>query len=406
NAGSRAPSAQPPGTPTHTRKRPRRALLLAAIVIALLSLLLAIAVDPRAFLALLLALPLGGAAFFFPESGAVSGSSRVEIDRQLAEQERARQHDELERTRQRLEHLNARSQAWLTAANEPDLASLIARLEQQQRAIITLENTPAASADEIALLQTEQQDCLTKMALTQQRIEQLQSERPELLTLTPEVVAQHRQTIERLDAQVEELDQVLRTNEIRRGVLSQTAVDDAAVLRVALHENEAEFARVEQLAEALELAIDTLRECVRSFQENALDPVGDAAGRLLRQITGGRHQSVRLDQQTMEPAVRIGARDDVEVAALSRGTRDQLYLAIRLALVDALSGGITLPLIFDDPCVHFDAERLATTAQLLSEIARERTVILLTKDEAYTRWFAPSLRLHPPARVVPNGVSS
>ncbi|HVX29497.1 MAG TPA: hypothetical protein VHA53_03375, partial [Nitrolancea sp.] len=62
-------------------------------------------------------------------------------------------------------------------------------------------------------------------------------------------------------------------------------------------------------------------------------------------------------------------------------------------------------LIVDDPCVHFDRERLAATAHLLGEIARERQVIILSKDDTFTRWFTPALRLPASAAIVPNGVS-
>jgi uncharacterized protein YhaN len=353
-------------------------------------------------LGLVLALACGLVALLHRPSNARQRPSRAEVERQLMEREQSRLRDDLERCQRRWTSLNARTEAWLHAANEPDLASLIARLEQSKQAAIRLENTPELGADDIERMSAERQDALTKMALTQQRIEQLQGERPELLNLTPETVAQHRRTIEELDACLADLEQTLRDNEIERGVLNQTTVDDAAALRVALRENEAELARKQQLADALELAIDTLRVCVSEFQESALEPVADDAGRLLRRMTDGRYHTVRLDQQSMEPTVGLPSRDGVDVTALSRGTRDQLYLAIRLALVDALSGGITLPLIFDDPCVHFDADRLAATARLLAEVARERQVIILTKDEEYTRWFAPTLRLHPTVLAKPN----
>jgi DNA repair exonuclease SbcCD ATPase subunit len=395
-----------PADAAQSPRRPRSILLIAAFAIALASLAGAATVDPRLITGLLFALVVGAAAFIFPEANGVPGPSRIQIEEQLAVQERMRLEGEREHVHHRLTDLRAHSEGWLAAANETDLASLIDRIERYQRATIKLENAPVASADEIARLQSDQHDGLMRMALIEQRIEQLEADRPELLTLTPEAVSRNRQTIERLNAQQAEIDQTLRTNEIRHGVLSQTVVDDAAALRVTLGEIDAELARKEQLAAALELAIDTLRDCVHTFQENALEPVADDAGRLLRQITGGRHQSVRLDQQTMEPAVRIGARDDIDITELSRGTRDQLYLAIRLALVDALSGGIRLPLVLDDPCVHFDAERLAATSRLLSEIARERPVIIVTKDDTYSRWFTPVLRLQTPALVTPNGVSS
>ncbi|MBU1157286.1 MAG: hypothetical protein KJ921_15645, partial [Proteobacteria bacterium] len=68
-----------------------------------------------------------------------------------------------------------------------------------------------------------------------------------------------------------------------------------------------------------------------------------------------------------------------EIAALSRGTRDQLYLCLRLALAQEITAqGEPLPLILDDPLVNFDAQRLAAALAMLCRVAEERQVILLT----------------------------
>jgi uncharacterized protein YhaN len=70
---------------------------------------------------------------------------------------------------------------------------------------------------------------------------------------------------------------------------------------------------------------------------------------------------------------------DREAQALSRGTRDQLYLSLRLALAQEITQGREpAPLLLDDPLVNFDDERLAAALNMLMELARERQVLLLT----------------------------
>ena len=65
---------------------------------------------------------------------------------------------------------------------------------------------------------------------------------------------------------------------------------------------------------------------------------------------------------------------------LSTGTRDQLYLALRLAVCKVLldQEDETVPIVLDDPFVNYDDRRAACGMKLLREIARERQVILLT----------------------------
>ena len=65
---------------------------------------------------------------------------------------------------------------------------------------------------------------------------------------------------------------------------------------------------------------------------------------------------------------------------LSSGTRDQLYLSLRLAACTVLldQGNETVPLILDDPFLTYDEERTACAMQLLRHLSNDRQIILLT----------------------------
>jgi uncharacterized protein YhaN len=65
---------------------------------------------------------------------------------------------------------------------------------------------------------------------------------------------------------------------------------------------------------------------------------------------------------------------------LSEGTRDQLFLALRLAtLVTGLeSGAESMPLVVDDILLTFDDERSAATLELLAELGRRMQIVFLT----------------------------
>jgi len=68
-----------------------------------------------------------------------------------------------------------------------------------------------------------------------------------------------------------------------------------------------------------------------------------------------------------------------DLGYLSKGTRDQLNLALRLAIGDVLSPQCgPLPLILDEPFAHWDDDRFVQGLRFLVELARERQVILLT----------------------------
>jgi len=77
----------------------------------------------------------------------------------------------------------------------------------------------------------------------------------------------------------------------------------------------------------------------------------------------------------------MGVRSDgarLGVEGMSSGTRDQLYLALRLATAETYSQGEPLPFIVDDVLVNFDEERTAATLRVLREMGRHTQVILFT----------------------------
>src|SRR5205085_1275934 len=72
----------------------------------------------------------------------------------------------------------------------------------------------------------------------------------------------------------------------------------------------------------------------------------------------------------------------VDVAALSTGTRDQLYLALRLAALEhVIEQRGALPVVLDDLFVHFDDPRTAAGLRVLDELACRTQILLFTHHE-------------------------
>jgi uncharacterized protein YhaN len=67
---------------------------------------------------------------------------------------------------------------------------------------------------------------------------------------------------------------------------------------------------------------------------------------------------------------------------LSAGTRDQLYLAMRLAFARQISPGEPLPLILDDPFSNFDDQRIAAALEILNAVGDDQQIILFTHDRS------------------------
>jgi len=79
------------------------------------------------------------------------------------------------------------------------------------------------------------------------------------------------------------------------------------------------------------------------------------------------------------PVVGENNKVSVPIEGLSAGTRDQLYLALRLAGIEQhLKHNQPLPLVIDDLLINFDDERSAATMKYLGELAKKTQVLFFT----------------------------
>jgi predicted transcriptional regulator len=98
---------------------------------------------------------------------------------------------------------------------------------------------------------------------------------------------------------------------------------------------------------------------------------------LFGQVTDERY--VRLIQQSGDFLVIDQHENRVEVEKLSQGTAEQLYLCLRLGLIQEFARQSTnLPLIMDDVFVNFDPERARRVAELLVGFSSNHQVLLFT----------------------------
>src|SRR5262249_14870233 len=127
----------------------------------------------------------------------------------------------------------------------------------------------------------------------------------------------------------------------------------------------------------LTVARAMLEKQLAKFSKKQQPRLLDSVSRLFSAMTRGRYPRVqqRLDREFV--AVRS---DGVEVipSGLSTGTREQLYLAVRLAYIDSYCArSEPLPLVLDDVLVNFDDERAAATLDVLAHFAAEGRVQVL-----------------------------
>ncbi|HEY8259967.1 MAG TPA: hypothetical protein VIG55_02050, partial [Methylosinus sp.] len=110
------------------------------------------------------------------------------------------------------------------------------------------------------------------------------------------------------------------------------------------------------------------------------DPLILRASALFALATAGSFAGLCVDYDEGDAPTLAGLRQDgarVPVAGMSEGARDQLFLSLRLALLE-LRGAEPLPFVGDDLLGSFDEARVACALGLLAEFGRTRQAILFT----------------------------
>ena len=132
--------------------------------------------------------------------------------------------------------------------------------------------------------------------------------------------------------------------------------------------------------DAIRLAKESLVQANAELTGRVSPQINQLAEEYLRILTADRYTAMQLYTDFEATCRRDNSAVEMDRLRLSTGTRDQLYLALRLAVCKVLldQGDETVPIVLDDPFVNYDDRRAACGMKLLREIARERQVILLT----------------------------
>ena len=166
------------------------------------------------------------------------------------------------------------------------------------------------------------------------------------------------------------------------------------------------LAKIQRLAERyiqLKVAGHVLKNEIERFRRENQTPVLTITSRYFSELTLGSFAGLQTDENDQGAPVLVGTRPNgtrVLVERMSSGTRDQLYLALRLASLEwRLAGHEPMPFILDDILVNADDARSRAALKILGELAAKTQVILFTHhrrivDEALQLTAASGIQVH------------
>jgi uncharacterized protein YhaN len=245
----------------------------------------------------------------------------------------------------------------------------------------------------------------------------LESERAALRDLLLEIADGHDEETLRRECEGIDVDQ-LPAEIDRETVQQKQLLKDIAEASAVHHQRQRELEtltkgrdaasaaaqRAEANAELLSVAEGWLlrsaaahlaRRAIELHRAKVQDPMIARASHLFAMATAHAFSGLGVDYGDADQPELVAVRADgerVRVSGLSEGTRDQLFLALRLALLERKRSE-PMPFIGDDLLTSFDETRTLATLRLLAAAGRERQIILFTHHR-HVADLAASLQEH------------
>jgi uncharacterized protein YhaN len=171
-------------------------------------------------------------------------------------------------------------------------------------------------------------------------------------------------------------------------VLSEIGGSDAAALAEA--QRQEALAKMSETAERyikIFTAARLLRWSIDRYREEKQGPMLAQAGAIFAMLTRGSFQRLVVDFER-QPMTLEGQRPDgrlVGVSGMSDGTRDQLFLALRLAALELhLEQATPLPFLADDLFVNYDDLRAKAGLKALATLSEKTQVVFLSHHDHLT----------------------
>lgn len=190
---------------------------------------------------------------------------------------------------------------------------------------------------------------------------------------------------ENINYEIEKIQKEINNRKIKLHELEidkeniEPKLDNLSKIEEELVNNNEEKVNLKKLEQSMNLAKEILNKAYEEMKNTVTPKFTENLSTNISKITDGKYKHVNVyDENGM--VVELENGNYVEASRLSVGTIDQLYLSLRLSMIDDLSEE-KMPIILDEAFAYFDTERLKNILKYLSEEYNNRQIIILTCTE-------------------------
>lgn len=158
--------------------------------------------------------------------------------------------------------------------------------------------------------------------------------------------------------------------------------EDLASVEERIEDTRRRISSLEKEIKILEFVLEGLSQARYKTVEEISQAITDEVGQHISLITNGKYTKVRRKEGELNFEIFSLEKNDWldSECELSTGTRDQLYLTARLAVLKAISGKGSLPVILDDTLVSFDPQRRQQTFNLFRQRTTNQFIVTTCHD--------------------------
>ncbi|BDR56408.1 ATP-binding protein [Xylocopilactobacillus apis] len=134
-----------------------------------------------------------------------------------------------------------------------------------------------------------------------------------------------------------------------------------------------------------------IKEALDEATQERFPQIIKHASKYFNLLTDGRYLSINFEGESLN-VERVDGQN-FEIAQLSQGTAEQLYVSLRFAFAVNFLDKIELPLIIDDAFINFDVVRRAKVIELIQNLASSTQLLFFTTDLGIRNQFVSSNHL-------------
>lgn len=188
--------------------------------------------------------------------------------------------------------------------------------------------------------------------------------------------------LENINYEIEKLQNEINNKKIRLHTLEldqkniEPKLDNLSKIEEELVNNNERMSTLNKLNLSFELAKEILAESYEEMRNTVTPKFTQELSKNISEITEKKYSKIMFnDEQGL--IVELESGNYVPASKLSIGTIDQLYLSLRLSMIDELSEE-NLPIILDEAFAYYDTERLTNILKYLDEKYKTHQIILFT----------------------------